>query len=110
MVPNDVYERNWPCGEGATKTRFLLDKCRDSKVQKVYLRMYQWVYDDSLNNKAFNQTFLHACIFYYKDNGHKNKVNWGTAAAKVTEEHQTHVHNNPLKSDASQYSSILKSN
>ena len=63
----------------------------------LYLKMYHQVYGDGLDNKAFSQTFLRACVYYFKDHLCENKVNWAVATAKVIEEHQAHPGNNPLK-------------
>ena len=97
MVPASLYEDVWPCGEGANKTRYLLDKCKDPRARELYLQMYHRVYGDDPDNKAFNQTFLCVCVYYFKDHPHKNKVNWTAAAAKVIEERQAHPSNNPMK-------------
>lgn len=99
MVPATDYEDYWPPGEGANKSRYLLDKCTKPKHRIAYLKMYQRVYGNAPDNKAFSQTFLRACVYYFNFDGKggKNKVNWAGAAAKVTEERQAYAHNNPLK-------------
>ena len=96
MVPANTYEETWPPGEGANKTRYLLDRCKDSKARDMYLRMYQRVYGDAPDNKAFSQTFLRACVYYYSG-GRDNNVNWAAAAAKVNQERRAHAANNPQK-------------
>ena len=84
-------------GEGQNRTRYLLNKCRDTHARDLYLSLYIRVYGDAPDNKAFSQTFLCTCVYFYKDGAKKNKVNWAAAAAQLTEERQAHAGLNPLK-------------
>ena len=97
MVPAHTYKHIWMPGEGQNQTRYLLDKCRDTHTQDLYLRLYIRVYGDAPDNKAFSQTFLRACVYFYKDGAKKNMVNWTAAAAQLIEECRAHAGLNPLK-------------
>ena len=40
MVPAQTYEHIWMPGEGQNRTRYLLDKCRDTHARDLHLKLY----------------------------------------------------------------------
>src|SRR5579875_2301645 len=99
MVAPEVFESTWPPGEGPNKSRYLLSACKNLKHKNAYIKIYQRVYGDVPDNKAFSLTFLRACVYYFNfhGTGGKNPVNWASVAAGMVLDGQKHSTNNPLK-------------